>query len=423
MQSDLLAQLERSNRLATGWHLFLVVGSIILAATIRWEWVLQEPIYSLIAVSLVASQVIPGILIVTAKKKKRIEELSEGFNAGVFDKNSLVNLIRETAKSLGIDVRNLPFYLTRDKDLNAAAVSIGFTRLLPTIRGIYIHRQVLHVSTPQGLKATIGHELGHLFPYDLKWNGAILLKLAFGGLLALWVLQVSGQANGFGLLMAVAAAWGFLFLDSIPRSKMSQPIEYLCDGLGAKASGVEASITDLLNFGNESQAQYELSIAALKLAKEGRAINTQEAMEIYNDALGYGHTDVDATMKRIQDAVSQQKTDNRDLSIKGLLDFVWKDNVADSGESDARDQAIQNYEAIEAIPHVDWKTITQWQPDEILDTQPVQELIDHLRSNPNEPLFLLATELPSDAFASHPSFRSRIMYLWKNRDAIAALKV
>jgi len=91
------------------------------------------------------------------------------------------------------------------------------------------------------------------------------VKLCFGGLLALFVLQNTGDPSAWGRIAATGAASVFLYLNSIPSARMSQPIEFLCDGLGAKASGVEAAISDLLNMGNECQTQYELSIAALKL--------------------------------------------------------------------------------------------------------------------------------------------------------------
>lgn len=421
-QGTLLEQLRRSNQLATRWHLFLCIGAIGLAFLIDWPWVSQEPLYTLVVLLLVPSQYIPSVAMTLLKKKKRVEELSENFRAGAFNKPLLLSAIRETATTLGIDHRRVPFYLTRDKDLNAYAVSIGLSSLLPSVRGVYINRQTLHVSTPQGIKATIGHELGHLFPYELKWHGGWLIKLCFGGLLALFVLQKTGDPSAWGLIAATGAAWGFLFLDSIPHSRMSQPIEFLCDGLGAKASGVEAAISDLLNFGNECQAQYELSIAALKLAAQGKAINDAEAMKIYEESLGYGATDVDSTMARIREAIDKQKTAKKDLSLGGLVDFMWRDNVADSNVADARDAAIMTFEVLNQQPQIDWKEITNWDPEVELSDMQIESLIRELHANPNHLLFVMPTEPAGNEDLSHPSFRKRILYLWKNRRAIEELR-
>ncbi|MGV3483008.1 MAG: M48 family metalloprotease [Planctomycetaceae bacterium] len=421
-QAALIDQLERSNRLAIGWRTVLWLASAAFALAIDWQWVLDQPLYSLLALSLVPSQFLPGLVAMLVKKKKPVEELSEGFRAGVFSKTSLLSTIQETAQSLGIDARAIPFYLTRDKDLNAYAVSIGLSRWMPSIRGVYINRQTLHVSTPSGLKSTIGHELGHLFPYELKWHGGLLAKLTFGGLLALFVLQKAGDPSAFGLIAATGAAWGFLFLDSLPAARMSQPVEFLCDGLGAKASGVEAAISDLLNFGNESQAQYELSIAALKLAGQGKAINDAEAMKIYEDALGYGPTDVDSTLARIQEAVAKEKAAKGEMSIKGLIDFLWRDNVADSHLAQAREEAIALFEMLDKLPRIDWKEITGWHPEAQLEPHRIEALVQELRTHPEMILFAMPTEPRGNVDLSHPSFRMRILYLWKNRAAIESLR-
>jgi Zn-dependent protease with chaperone function len=421
-QNVLVEQLRRSNQLATRWHLFLGAGAVGLAFLVDWQWVMREPLYTIVVLLLVPSQYFPSVAMTLLKKRKRVEELSENFQAGAFSKPRLLSTIREVATTLGIDHRRVPFYLTRDKDLNAYAVSIGLSNLLPSVRGVYINRQTLHVSTPTGLKATIGHELGHLFPYELKWHGGWLAKLCFGGLLALFVLQKTGDPSAWGLIAATAAAWGFLYLDSIPHSRMSQPLEFLCDGLGAKASGVEAAISDLLNFGNECQAQYELSIAALKLAAQGKAISDVEAMKIYEDSLGYGPTDVDSTMARIRDAIANEKNANKGLSLGGLVDFMWRDNVADSQASEARDAAILIFEALNAMPQIDWKEVTNWDPEIELSDLQIKALIDEILASPDKLLFVLPTEPAGNESLSHPSFRKRILYLWKNRKAIEDLR-
>jgi Zn-dependent protease with chaperone function len=422
-QAQLLERLEKSNSLAKKWQFILLIASVGLVFAIDWAWVEAQPIYTAVVMLLVPSQFLPGVVMTLMKKKKRVEELSEGFRAGEFNKPLLLSVIRETAQTLGIDQRKIPFYLTRDKDLNAYAVSVGLSSMLPSIKGVYINRQTLHVSTPQGLKATIGHELGHLFPYELHWNGGWLVKLAFGGLLALFVLQMTGDPSAWGLIAATGAAWGFLYLDSIPRARMSQPIEFLCDGLGARASGVEAAISDMLNFGNECQAQYELSIAALKLASQGKAINDVEAMKIYEESLGYGPTDVDGTMARIREAVANEKTAKKELSVSGLVDFMWRDNVADSNMAEARDQAIALFEILEKHPQIDWKEITQWDPEVVLDEQRISRLVDEIVANPDKLLFVIPTEPAGNEDLSHPSFRLRILYLWKNRKAIETLTI
>ncbi len=414
-QVELVERVRRSNRLAIGWHWFLIAAGIMLAILIDWRWVEANPLYSLVAILLVPSQYLPSIAMTLAKKKKRVEDLSESFTAGVFTKQKLLSLIRETARSLNLDLRRVPVYLTRDKSLNAYAVSSSFSGLLPSVRGVYLHRQALHVSTESGLRATIGHELGHLFPYVSRWHDGWFARLAFGGLLALFIIEKIGDPGAGGLMLATAAAWGFTFIDAIPSWRMSQPIEYLCDGFGAKASSVNASISDLLVFGNESQAQYELSIAALQLASQGRAINDVEAMKIYEDSLGYGPTDVESTMTRIREAVKKEKEAAGSLSIAGLVKFLWHDGVADSNVADARDTAIQEYETLCKLPLVDWKELTQWDPEIELNESQIEQLVETLVAHPDHLLFRLPTEPRSITGLTHPSFRNRILYLWKNQ--------
>jgi hypothetical protein len=85
-----------------------------------------------------------------------------------------------------------------------------------------------------------------------------------------------------------------------------------------------------------------LSVAALKLASEGKAINDVEAMV-------------------------KEKVTNKDLSIEGLLNFMWKDDVADSNLAHSRDQLILLYEKLDRLPQVKCKDISNWHREEVLE--------------------------------------------------------
>ncbi len=398
----------------------LLLWGLLIGCFVGIDWIAayRDALHSMIALALVPFQLLPGFVKVLCKKKKRIEDLSESARFGAFDKHLLRRITQEVLDKLHIEQNQVNVFITADKELNAFAVNVGLSHFLPQFRGVYLHRQTLHLMSPQELRSWIGHELGHLFPYALRSEQSIGLRLVAGSLIALFVLQWVGVRDGFGFMVVFGVCWLFFYLTSLSRLRLSQVVEYLCDECGCIAAGANASITDLVRASQESLAHFNLMMYVKQLSSEGKTVSEQDAIRVYEEALGYGPTDVERTRQRIHEAIRQRSESNGGLSLRGLIDFMWRDPTSDSPAAQARHELQQLHQALQKLPTVDWYSRSDWNGQSILHDDQIEDLVQTLIANPAHLLVPLMEEAQVGDALSHPSYRNRIIYLWQNRDAI-----
>ena len=385
---------------------------------IDWAAAYRDAIHSILALALVPIELLPGTIKTLTKKKKRIEDLSESARFGVFDKHLLRRVTQDVLGKLGIPQTQVNVFITADKDLNAFAVSMGLTRFFPQFRGVYLHRQTLHLMSPEELRNWIGHELGHLFPYAIRMDQSIGLRLIAGALIALMTLQLVGVRDGMGFMAVFGVCWLFFYVTSLPRSRLSQVVEYLCDEYGCYAAGANAAVTDLVRSSREGLAHFQLFMYVSQLAAEGKTVSEQDSLRVYEEALGYGSTDIERTRQRIDEVIKKKKQQNGELSLSGLIDFMWRDPTSDSPAAQARDEFRRIHKALQKLPTIDWFSKSDWNGRSILREDQIDDLVEALIVNPTHLLVPLVEEVQSGDELSHPSYRNRIIYLWVNHEAI-----
>ena len=410
-REKILQRFQTGQAVGFALEIGLFVLAIGLLPFIRWQQLQQEWITAVVVALLVPMQFIPGLVQILAINKKDINELNETARFGVFDKHTLRDLVDSVLRDLNIPKKKVRVFVTASKEINAFAVSFGLSRFFPFLRGVYLNRKTLHLTTPQELRSWIGHELGHLFPYALRMDQAAGLQLLAGTIISLIVFQNVGTLGGFGFMIVAGVAWVFLYITSWPRANLSQVCEYLCDEFGAKASGIEAAITDLLKTGAAQEAEFELQMYVLKAAREGRAPSEEAAFRIYESVIGFEPEDVEQTKKRVLAAIQDSKKSSQGLSISGLLDFFWRDPAGSPEAAEQRDQLLALHEQLQKMPFIDWKQITQWNGTSILTAQQIERLVQLLVSSPKAALFRIPGEFQTGEALTHPSFRNRILYL------------
>jgi Zn-dependent protease with chaperone function len=386
---------------------------------IDWSAAYRDALHSMIVLAVFPIQLLPGLIKTLTKKKKRIDELSESTRFGVFDKHLLRRTTQEVLDKLGISKEHVNVFVTADKEMNAFAVNVGLSRFFPQFRGVYLNRQTLHLMSPDELRSWIGHELGHLFQYAIRADQSIGLRLIVGSLLPLLVFQWVGFRNGYGFMAVIAVSWAFLYVTSWTRSRLSQVVEYLCDEVGCVAAGANAAVTDLVRASRESLARFNLLMYVQQLAAEGKIASELDAMRVYEEALGYGTTDIERTQKQIHEVIRQRRQKNGGLSLRGLIDFMWNDPSADSPAAEAREELKQMHRILQRLPTVDWFADSDWDGRSIMRDDQLDDLVEALIKAPDRLLVPLVEEAQADEDLSHPSYRNRIIYLWVHRDAIA----
>ncbi len=392
---------------------------IVCLFGIDWSAAYRDALHSAIVLAVFPVQLLPGLIKTLTKKKKRIEELSESSRFGIFDKHLLRRTTQDVLDKLGIQKEHVNVFITADKDLNAFAVNVGLSRFFPQFRGIYLNRQTLHMLSPDELRSWIGHELGHLFPYAIRADQSIGLRLIVGSLLPLLIFQWVGFRNGLGFMIVFAVCGAFLAATSWTRSRLSQVVEYLCDEVGCFAAGANAAVTDLVRASRESLAKFNLLMYVKQLAAEGKIASEQDALRVYEEALGYGATDIEGTQKQIHDLVRQRRQRNGGLSLRGLIDFIWNDPSADSPAAEVREELKQMHKILQRLPTVDWFSEIDWDGKSIMRDDQLDDLVEALIRSPDRLLVPLIEEAQADEDLTHPSFRNRIIYLWVHREAIA----
>lgn len=420
-RDEIHARFERGQALGWVLEIMLFIIAFGLLPLIDWGALKQDWISTSAVMLLVPMQFLPSLVQILACKKKEIEDLSETAKFGVFDKHNLRQIVDSVLKDLQIPKRKVRVYITNSKQINAFAVSFGLSRFLPFVRGIYLNRKTLHITTPQELKSWIGHELGHIFPYALRLDQAALLQLIAGAVLSVVVYQQIGPLNGFGFIITVGVAWLFLYLTSWPRSTLSQVCEFLCDEYGARASGIEVAITDLLKVGSATEAEFEILMYVTQAAKNGEVPTEEAAFRIYEESLGFELEDVEQTKKRVKAAMKEYRQSEPGLSVAGLLDFFWRDPSDASEKAEQRDGMLRVYDLIQNVPRAEWKEITRWDGKSTLTPAQIDRLIAELEADNDLILFRVAEEFQVGEAKTHPSFKKRIMYLWKNRTEIESV--
>lgn len=415
---EIHARFERGQKLGLALEIGLIMISLGLLPLIDWPKILQDWISTLVVLLLVPAHFLPSLVYILAAKKKDIDNLSETARFGVFDKHSLRQVVDAVLKDLQIPRRKVRVYITNEKQINASAVSFGLSRFMPFIRGVYLNRKTLYLTTPQELKTWVGHELGHLFPYALRLDQAAMLQIIAGAVISVACYQQIGPLHGFGFMVTVGISWLFLYITSLPRTKLSQVCEYLCDEYGAKTSGIEVAITDLLKTGTVHEADFELQMYLAQARKNGELPSPDAAYQIYEKCIGFEIEDVEQTKKRVAAAIKEYRQDKPKLSVAGLIDFFWRGPSNDTERTEQLDTELRVYDLLKQVPKADWQAITRWDGNSTLTPAQIDRLVQALMADNDLALFRIAEEFQVGEAKSHPGFKKRILYLWTNRTEI-----
>ena len=395
-----------------------VIALVLVVWCIDWTRALSEPLISTIAVGIVVGPMLLGILQLWGQAKREIGDLKEETRFGEFDKHRLRMLQRDTLRRLDLPDERLPVYITADKSLNAGALRLGLGGFFKSLNGIYLNRQVLHKLTAEEVQDVMGHELGHYYRYYLlsdRFRGLTFALGAAGGLLTAQLVDLGGF---IGLIVVSGCASLFWKLAHLPMARHGMTIEYLCDDLGAQVHGIHVSINGLLKIGAESEMQLAIEQEAILAGRSG-ALSAREIAEAVQSAIPYGYATADELRSAAERSI-EQRSRRRRASLGDFLKYAWQGDA--EAEVDTQlEQRARTIRKLRELQRLPWERLLRnpnridFQPDEL----PV--LIAAMESNPNALLFHLPDAI-GDGDGIHPPMRDRILYLWANRDAIAAAR-
>lgn len=408
-RKELIAQLAYANGSAWFWVGLQMVAIVVLAAWIDWPRVANQPMMPLVAIGLVLLQTMSGVAMLWARKKKRIDNLRESTRFGQYDKHQLDTLFKETLRKLNLPNERLPVYIVNDKLLNAAAVRLGLGDLFRSLNGIYLNRQVLYKLSPAEVQDIMGHELGHYYRHFIAIDRFRVVTMVLGVVIGISIAQASGMEDLVGALLLAVTTGTLFWVSGLPWRRLAKTIEFLCDDFGAQVNGIVPSINGLMKIGAE--AEIVLSVQAQVFARRtaGANLTIREIADAVQDSIPYGHVSGDRLLEAVEREL--KATDNDRVSIKGFLEYLWSSDSEDEEEVDEwKLQAIR----YQSIPRLDWESLL---PDDRIefDRASIRKLVQMIEAAPG--LSLVRATTQSD---THPALKQRILYLWKNRQAIEA---
>lgn len=411
-RADLINRLSRANQFAWTWILIQLLAAFGIAFLINWQAVINEPLLSIVAIGVMVGPFMMEILRFWGQNKKEIGNLKEETRFGEFDKHRLRMLQRDTLRRLGLHDEHIRVYVTADKTLNASALRLGLGSLFKSLNGIYLNRQLLHHLEPEEVQDIMGHELGHYYRYYLIGDRFRALTLVLGGLVGLFVAQLTGMASFFSLIISFACASGFWTLAGLQWAKYGATIEYLCDDLGAQVHGVHVSINGLLKLGVEAEMSMAIHNYALRSQLDSN-LSGRDIVEAVQAGIPYGKVSQEELEKSVERSLKQRAVKEQELSLSGFFKYVWQSDVDDDTEELLRDQ-LRGYDQLQKLPRLDWESLLRDRSEVYFSEFDVEKLVRLMDDHPDQLLF----RIPHQADDVHPPLRDRILYLWHNRHEI-----
>ncbi len=410
-RAQLIEQIQLANRIAGPWVLMQFILTVAIALGIDWPQIVEEPLFSIVAVLVIVGPHVMGILRQYGLNKREIGQLKDHTRLGEFDKFRLRSLMDDTLSRLRLPAPGPPVYITADKSLNASALHLGFGGFFRSLNGVYLNRQLLHRLTPAEVQDIIGHELGHFYRYYLlsqRFRGITLLLGAMSGVLVTQWIGMSSVVSLVALSVCGSACWmvsGWLDL----RNALS--IEYLCDDFGAQVHGINVSIHGLLKLGADSELQLAIRQQELLSRRHGN-LNARDVIAAIEAAIPYGHTTPEMLESAVEESLKRRSQHRRNVSLTGFLEYAWQ------GDDETEiEEAAKQIRRLQTIPRLNWESLLDHSGQIDLNERRIEQLVNLIEENPDKVLFRLPDEA-GDTDGVHPSLRLRILYLWKNRQEI-----
>jgi len=375
---------------------------------------MNEPILSLIAIAIAAGPFTRDILMFASVKRTRIQDLKEQTRFGQYDKHLLQTLYHDTLTKLKLPDLGVPLFIVANRSMNAAAMHVGFGSFFKAINGIYLHRQLLHKLEPKEVQDMIGHELGHYFKYYIIIDRFRILTVSLAALASLWVIQaihLDGMFAYIVISMVPSLVW---WISGLPYAKNATAIEYLCDDFGAQVGGIIPSINGLMKLGAEAELQSIVMQQAV-MSKAAGNLDTTDLIESVYGSIPYGSASREEIEKLVQAEIKKRATDQK-VTLAGFLDFVWNSEQEVENKEMLVEQ-VKEIERLQTKPRLDWEALLMDPVHIDLDQESLPMLIAMIERDPNHYLFRLP-EGSDRTDGVHPPLKSRILYLWQNRNEI-----
>ncbi|QDV05123.1 Protease HtpX [Planctomycetes bacterium Poly30] len=395
----------------------LAVEVVIIAAGLSW-WYLQAqspdgPVRGWKAGALFAVGFLGLFDFVVTQflsNRKALEDLRPDARFGPHTRDSLLAAVQRVQARLGLGQQRLRVYLAREKDVNASAMRCELLPGWHLLNSVQLNRSIVHLLDEKELESVIGHELGHLFPYAPILRRCMLVHGALAGVLSLVIAQWLYPADFyvFAPLVAILIGRWFAFSTTGVESRL---VEFLCDDFGARAAGLTPALTAEIKLGAEHEARSTLLMRVLEAKLQSGSTPIADLMKEYENAMPFGGVQSEEARAQMERGIQARIKQNDETSLMGFFKFAWQGDQTDHTELE---QELARMRAVREVAKV------PLDPARVLgEPRLMGEMMELLEAYPDRLLFHIPEEI-SDRGSSHPNVSRRLLYLWRNRDAIAS---
>ncbi|MFT5731908.1 MAG: Zn-dependent protease with chaperone function [Planctomycetota bacterium] len=345
--------------------------------------------------------------------RKALEDIRPDAKFGPHTRESLLAAVERVQERLGFGRQRLRVYLAREKDVNAFAMRFELLPGWNLLNSVQLNRSIVHLLDEKELESVVGHELGHLFAYSPIASRCMLIHGVLSGVLSLVIAQLlhGSDIYIFAPLAAILIARWFAFSSGTSQSRL---IEFLCDDMGARAAGLTPAITAEIKLGIEHEARSALLMQVLEAKLQSDATPIADLMQEYENAMPFGGVQSEQAREQMLRGLQARMKQSDESSIMGFLKFAWKGDETDQGELEEELARMRAIRGVAKLP---------FEPARLLsDPSQMEKAIGLMEALPDHVLFHLPAEV-SDVGSTHPNVSRRILYLWRNQEAIASARL